>query len=484
MPNGSCGKNLTWRLENNTLIISGNGKMDRYSTRDTRPAPWDKNSVEKIIIEHGVTTIGKATFKDCAKLKSITIPDSVTEIGREAFYRCKSLTEIKIPDSVIEIGDNAFDGCSSLKEIKIPDSVTEIGEDAFFGCNSLTEIKIPDGVIEIGEEAFHGCSSLKEIKIPDCVIEIGDNAFFGCKSLKEIKIPDSVTEIGAGAFCECNSLKEIKIPDGVTEIGASAFYRCKSLTEIKIPDGVTKIGYNAFCECKSLTEIKIPDGVIEIGEGAFWGCTSLKEITIPYGLKKLGDEVLDGCASLEKIYYRAGSDFEDILSEGNNATLIPVEKLNWKIEGITLTVGGVSEIKDYSTEKPLWNDYLNSIQKIIIEDGVKSISANAFSNCIHLEHLKIPSSLKTIGDFAFTFSFCGDRNINGGKNVFWSLDDGVLLIRKNPDSPPDSDFSVSDVSWKDIEQNICSVKVERGIIPNKNFFEWLAGLKNNIQVSF
>jgi hypothetical protein len=369
MPNGSCGKNLTWRRENNTLIISGNGKMDRYSTSDISPAPWDKNFVEKIIIEHGVTTIGEGAFKECAKLTSITIPDSVTEIGR-----------------------NAFDGCSSLKEIKIPDGVTEIGDWAFGCCESLTEIKIPDGVTEIGDWAF------------------------GC---------------------------------------------CESLTEIKIPDGVTEIYYSTF-----------------------YGCSSLKEITIPYGLKKLGDEVLDGCASLEKIYYRAGSDFEDILSEGNNATLIPVEKLSWKIDGITLTVGGVSEIKDYSTEKPLWNDYLNSIQKIIIEDGVKSVSANAFSNCIHLEHLKIPSSLKTIGDFAFTFSFCGDRNVNGGKNVFWSLDDGVLLLKKNPDSPPDSDFSVSDVSWKDIEQNICFVKVERGIILNKNFFEWLVGLKNNIPVSF
>ena len=370
MERGTCGKDLSWRLENNTLVISGNGKMDRYSFySNKRPAPWNKNSVEKIIIEDGVTNIGKSAFKDCIKLKSIVIPNSVIEVGKAAFD--------------------------------------------------------------------------------------------DCKSLKEIKIPDGITKIGNFAFCRCASLKEIKIPDGVTEIGYCAFNGCASLKEIKIPDGVTEIGYCAFK-----------------------GCESLKEITIPYGLKKLGDEVLDGCTSLEKIYYRAGSDFEDILSEGNNAELIPIERLNWKIEGITLTVGGVSEIKDYSTEKPLWNDYLNNIQKIIIEDGVQKISANAFSNCLHLEHLIIPASVKTIGDFAFTISYCGERTINNGKNVIWSLDNGVLLIKKNPAAKSDADFSTGFESWQVVEKNITSVKVERGIVPGKRFFDWLYGLNSNIPVTF
>jgi hypothetical protein len=279
-----------------------------------------------------------------------------------------------------------------------------------------------------------------------------------------------------------NSVEKIIIEHGVTTIGKAAFSFCKSLTEIKIPDGVTEIGLWAFYECKSLKEIKIPDGVTEIGDRAFYACRSLKEITIPYGLKKLGDEVLDGCTSLEKIYYRAGSDFEDILSEGNNATLIPVEKLNWKIEGSTLTVGGVREIKDYSQEKPPWVDSLEDIQRIVIEEGVEKISANAFAAFYRLEHIVIPASVNTIGDFAVSFCYCGDRRIDGGKNVIWSLDNGVLMIKKNPDAKSDADFSTGYEMWNVAEKNVTSIKIERGVIPSKQFFDWLAKMGDNVSV--
>lgn len=105
---GTCGTNLTWQLTSDyTLTISGTGKMNSYfsSTR-----PWQKyaNTIKKIVISAGVSSIGDSAFRDCNNLTSVTLPDSVTYIDDCAFFGCPSLTSINIPDTVTEIGDRAF----------------------------------------------------------------------------------------------------------------------------------------------------------------------------------------------------------------------------------------------------------------------------------------------------------------------------------------------------------------------------------------
>ena len=257
--------NLTWTLDaNGTLTISGTGTMKDYDYNNNPSPAYNNSNVKKIVIEDGVTSIGKSAFSDCSNLTSITIPNSVTSIGDFAFYYCTSLTTITIPDNV-----------------------TSIGESAFRFCSSLTSITIPDGVTSIGNAAF-SYTGLKSITIPDSVTSIGKFAFYNCTSLTSITIPDGVTSIGESAFLSCSSLTSITIPDSVTSIGESAFYGCSSLTSITIPDSVTSIGNSAFSYCSRLTSIMIPDSVTSIGDYAFRNCSSLKTISLSCGsaLKK------------------------------------------------------------------------------------------------------------------------------------------------------------------------------------------------------
>ena len=251
--------NLTWTLDaDGTLTISGTGAMKDYNAvGNLSPATQKKDSVKKVVIEKGVTSI-----------------------ENKAFHNCNSLTSITIPDSVTSIGSFAFDSCSSLTNITIPDSVTSIGSSAFCDCSSLTSIVIPNSVTSIGSYAFDNCKSLTSITIPDSVTSIGNKAFSGCRSLISITIPDSVTSIGNSAFSECRSLTSITIPDNVTSIGYFAFFNCSSLTNITILDSVTSIGNYAFFNCSSLTSITIPDSVTSIGEAAFSDCTSLETISL------------------------------------------------------------------------------------------------------------------------------------------------------------------------------------------------------------
>ena len=100
------------------------------------------------------------------------------------------------------------------------------------------------------------------------------------------------------------SITKVVIKDGVTTIGRWAFGTCKNLTSVIISDFVTSIGRCTFSNCKRLTGIKIPDAVTTIGDWTFSGCTGLEEI-----------------------HYPSGRGFEKVLSQGNNAKLIPYDEL-------------------------------------------------------------------------------------------------------------------------------------------------------------
>ena len=503
------------------------------------------NELREITIPSKVKMIEDHTFKLCCGLKKVTLPPNITKIGDSAFLMCESLTSITIPENVTEMGFFAFSGCERLRSVCIPNSVTKIHNALFTACKRLEKIYYPEGrgfekILSEGNNAelipYVGAppaiakipllsdeeklkwnvdgdiltisgngemndysyyikapwyvkhDSIEKIVVEDGITKIGEWAFEDFTAMTEITIPDSVKEIGGYAFTRCKNLRDVKIPKGVTQIDCGVFWTCESLKKVQIPSSVTEIRYRAFDGCKSLEEITIPDSVTKIGASAFNDCENLTAITIPKNVIDMDMGFLGifcGCKRLQKIYYPEGRDFEKSLSMNNNAKLIPynteppgIEKLRQKVEGKTLTVGGVREIKDYSCDNP------NAIKKIVVEAGVEKISANAFFKCKRLERMIIPASVRTIGDFASTFCFCGDRNINNSKNVIWSLDDGVLKIKKNPAAKSDADFSTGYEMWYIVEKNIRSIEIERGIILNKRFFDWLGRQSGNIQTSY
>ena len=350
---GTCGDNLTWKLDNGTLTISGTGEMKNYSGNLNQSAPWHSNikSIKSVVIEKGVTNIGDYAFSWCNSLTSITIPNSVISIGRDAFDNCSSLTSITIPNSITSIGYGAFEACSGLTSVTIPNSLTSISDSVFSRCDSLTSITIPNSITSIGSCTFSSCSSLTSISdsvfsrcdsltsitIPSSVTSIGTGTFNFCSSLTSIIIPNSITSIGQAVFSNCSSLTNITIPNSVTFIGEDAFNNCSSLENIKVDDknkyyssiggnlynsdktkliqyaigkndktfnipiGVTSIGKDAFSNCSSLTSITIPNSVTSIGFGTFENCSNLTSITIPNSVTSIGFGTFENCSNLTSI---------------------------------------------------------------------------------------------------------------------------------------------------------------------------------------
>ena len=218
---GTCGENLTWELdlETGTLTISGTGDMKDYEQvyngdadySFSSSSPWSNcDDIKSVIIESGVTSIGKCAFVGCKNLSGILIPNSINDIGDLAFRNCNGLTSISIPDSVSVINPDTFAYCSNLTSISIPNSITGIGWGAFRGCKSLENIIIPQSVVlYIGESAFGDCSSLTSVIIPQGITRIGDKTFSGCYNPTNIMLPKSIDEIDWYAFENCDSLTDI-----------------------------------------------------------------------------------------------------------------------------------------------------------------------------------------------------------------------------------------------------------------------------------
>ena len=189
---GECGENLTWTLDDSdTLTISGEGEMwdycgyyddatGEYIEGEHPDVPWrslvmdmlydaDRNETGielRIIIEDGVTSIGRFAFSDLGE-PQISMPESILLIGEEAFSHCHSI--IELPANIVEIGDYAFWDCAN-EEIIFPDSLQSIGLWGFRDCENLKSVTLPASLQSIGEEAFYGCNNLKSVTIlnPNC----------------------------------------------------------------------------------------------------------------------------------------------------------------------------------------------------------------------------------------------------------------------------------------------------------------------------
>ena len=360
--------------------------------------PWydKRRTIDSVLIEDGVTSIGRGAFNECTSLTSVTIPNSVKRINDGAFIYCHSLTSVTIPDGITSIGNDVFNDCDSLTSVTIPNSVTRIGRWTFSYCRSLTSVTIPNSVTSIGDYAFNCCSSLTSVTIPDSVTSIGDSAFMGCDSLTSVTIPNSVTSIGGSAFTACDKLTAIEvsadnsrfcsidgvlfnknrteliccpagktvshytIPNSVTSIDDYAFYYCSSLTSVTIPDSVKSIGERAFCYCDSLTSVTIPDGVTSIGDFEFGWCRSLTSVKIPNSVTSIGIWAFYACHSLTSV-------------------TVP--------DGVT----SIGESAFFGC---------NSLTSATIPDSVTSIGSSAFESCSSLTSLTIPYSVTSIGEEA------------------------------------------------------------------------------------
>ena len=403
---GSLGENITWALEGSsdsgyTIRISGSGDTPGYDY--TSDIPWYShiNEIKSVIVEDGITGLGKASFYKSTSIQSVKIADSVRSIGDLCFYRNGSLEKIELGNGLTSIGEAAF-SVSNLKKVSLPAGITRIEADTFYGCKQLESINL-EHVKSIGMRAFYFCSNLFGINLSADIKQLEYAAFRGCSSIDKVNIGSKLSELNEQVFAECSSLKEIYIPDNITAIQRGAFYQCTALGQVTGAKNVEVLGEMAFNGAKSLETYPFGNKVRSIGNSAFSGCSSFKIDKIPDSVTFMGTWAF-GSTAIETIEFGSGLTYINsyAFSYCSNLTKVTFPS-------------NIESIKIYAFS------HCPKLKNAVFTEGMKAINEGAFDGSA-IEEAVIPKSVSAIGNGAFPYNtkltLLNDKLTNMGGNTY------------------------------------------------------------------
>ena len=418
---------------------------------------FDCYEVTSIQLPDGITAIGRLAFYDCVGLTSFTIPATVTSIGEEAFNSCYNLTSITIPATVASIGEAAFYGCSKLTSVTANWSEpVAIDSDCFTNAKNATlnipkgsytnyasadnwknfkTIKEPahsvgdtfaasitaggakvDAIFKVtsisfnyvsignGEDAAIDIFTSGNIVIPSTVKgydgktytvkRVADAAFFGCENMTSVSLPYGITEIGNSVFLRCYNLANITIPTSVTKIGDEAFFYCEKLSSLSIPKNVTSIGTKAFKNCNILTSVTAGwNTPITIDSECFSNAANAT-LNVPYGSKERY-EAATGWKLFKNIVEMAPK-------EGDMFTTLTEKGIKMTFTIISANEKTCKAGDGYNPSVSTSTNGLVTIPSAANGFAVTQIAYKAFCNCTQITETVIPTSVASIGSYAFS----------------------------------------------------------------------------------
>lgn len=226
-----------------------------------------------------------------------------------------------------------------------------------------------DGVVHI--EKYTGSDSVVKVPadidgIPVKFLEEG--VFLENAKVTEIEVSSGVYEIKTNVFCKCDNLKKITLPATV-DFNGIPFGRNPSLETIvvdseskhlKVVDGVL---YNddltflyVYPAQKSDKSFTIPESVEVLKDYAFSCNSHLEEVTLSGKITQLKYANFFQCSALKKVNF-TGSDLNKIGT---------------------------------------WCFAETGFEEIEIPSGVRSVDANAFTDCPNLKSIIFPNTLNTL----------------------------------------------------------------------------------------
>lgn len=409
---GKCGDGVYWSLDGNGILtIYGNGAMNNDYCGVQPPWLAYRNDINTVIIKSGVTYIDDSAFEGCVNLTNVVMANSVTGLGKSVFEGCKKLSNLGLSSKLTTIGESAF--CSTgIESITIPEGITTVSKDMFNGCVLMTSVTFEGAIKNIGVRGFGNCDKLVELNFEKGVSgKIGESAFADIDGWTEFEVPEGITYIDNYAFSECENLSTIILPEGLRDICTDVFTKT-AITSITIPKTVTYIAKNAFLMSSKLKEITMYTETVESLPSGF-DHLSLRSAHIIGDVPQTDVIIFPSCSESFVVYYDEGTSgwgpytWQDCLVEvwGKEEFTPKIgscgENLTWCLDGDVLTISGTGAMEKYSWRTAPWYKYRTRIRELVIEEGVESISRDAFFQMNQLEYVTISGSVKSVGFYSF-----------------------------------------------------------------------------------
>ena len=393
---------------------------------------------------------GYSPFHHVLTLQTVTFGDKVTSIPDYAFNWCQSLTTINIPEGVTSIGYYAFNECSNLTSITISENsqLTNIGNYAFNKCSNLTAINIPEGVTKIGGSAFYDVpgnihflnttpitynsfSTTSVYVVPDASVEAYKSAWtnvayriIGASSLNgheaectaaptsshlaeligeanllnvyKLKVSGTINSYDMMVMAnKMQNLRHLDLSDATIVANTykydgstssqdnvfPSFLTGKSIISLLLPNTVHSVNVGKLAYLRS---IRIPENVETISSSAFKGCSRLTEVETPINskLQTIGANAFESTSSLATLDLTNATQLQEIATKAF---------LSSGIETILLP-SSLKTIGEYAFE---------SCAKLKAYSGSASLGQYAFKGCTSLKQVTLTSGATSVGNYAF-----------------------------------------------------------------------------------
>ncbi|WP_311437192.1 leucine-rich repeat protein [Finegoldia magna] len=275
--------------------------------------------------------------------------------------------------------------------------IKKLGED--FHQLDIESVEIPEGYTYIGQDAFEENSNIKSVNLPKTITKISDYAFAHL-SLKTIKLPDNLKFLGDQVFFDNQIEGKLILPKNLTNLGERAF-KSNQITDIEFNcEKLETIKEQAFQDNK-IKQVKLPNSVKTIEIGAFNG--------------NLGDENY----ALKVVLLSKGNvdnkDSSSIVNptEEDKTTSVDVDSSKWDEKDFVFDKGKVLGFSSIGKLKVRENKNLVIPEKNgkyvvdeIGDDAFRNVDfENSSLNKYDLQSVKLPKTVKKIGEFAFQSNY-------------------------------------------------------------------------------
>ena len=396
----SCGDGCFYQVSETNLMIEVHGDITKEE--------WEnKETISEIEINGIINSYPNDFIKQFISLERITID---VPLIPDQLFEGSTVREVVIGKNVEEIGFGVFENCQRLFSILFSQhsGLKTINDYAFRNCIVLSSIELPSRLTTIEfYNVFQGCRKLQSITFESNEkYEVIDGMILSNNKqtleyvtpntiqIEHIIVPLKVEEIEEKSI-ERKTTSIVTLPTQLTRINDGAMQH-NQIEIIVIPENVEYIGRHAFEMNRKMRTVIIKSKNVVIDENAFYGCDTLQTIVFD-GETMRTTNAFEGCEQLTQIQVKQ----RETISLNEQKTITEIQKTTtdgycgdscyYLIEETKMRIygsGPVEQIIDFNQKE--------TINEIVIEEGITRIEQDAFDGFTSLETITMPSSLRSI----------------------------------------------------------------------------------------
>ena len=189
------------------------------------------------------------------------------------------------------------------------------------------------------------------------------------------------------------NIAEAVIENGVKSIGTNSMAGLSNLKKVSLSSSIESIGEDAFSGCNNLSTINFPEGLKSIGSCAFGWLDNLREVHLPSTLTVIGDDVWRDAFRGNNISKLTVAEGNPLYDSRDNCNAVILTATNEVFIGTPVTVipTSVKTIGDFA--------FINNhnLKNYEIPDQVTTINRFAFSNCDRMTKMTVGKGVTSIG---------------------------------------------------------------------------------------